>query len=463
MQGRLSHGLMAMSHRPLWWVAFALAAAGLGAAPSLVLGQTTTPPVGGVSIDADGVLRREVSRRESSAITQRRQAAFAQENLPADLNSFTDLRKISLRAIEEELNRLSAGAARPVELEHLYGLQRLDYIFLDSDRGDVVLAGPEGFAPDNEGRMVGLTTGRPPLRLDDLLVALRAEPQARGTIGCSIDPDAGRLARMQEYIRRNSTPAARNVAQARYKDMAEILGRQDVTVWGVPAESHFALTLVTADYRMKLIALGKENPGIRGLRSQLSLLAPQGNTMQRWWFLPLYDPLEADEAGLSFHLSGQRVQVLSQEEWTDAGGNRSDAPFTRSSTQKFAQLFTEHFEELAKEEPVFAELQNVFDLAVLAALLRRQDAPRRLNWPMAGLLDAARTPTDVHPVPRYVESLFATTNRSQFVLGLIGGVTLNTAPVVQQPFNRQKAAELGRTRSEAVSNAKSDNSRRWWD
>ena len=308
--------------------------------------------VGGVVIDAEGVLQADFSRKEAATLAEKRMQAFAQEHLPVDLAPFTELRKVSLRGLEAELTKAGSPSELRPEAKYLYGLQRIDYIFIDAAGGDVVLAGPaEGFAPDRGGRMIGLTTGRPPLPLDDLLVALHwaQESGGRGDIGCSIDPDPGRWAEMTAWVQANSNAVTRGAAESRFDTMAGILGRMPITVFGVAAETHFARVLVEADYRMKLIAMGVERPNIKGLRSHLSLLTPQENSLQRWWFAPLYEPIEADEAGLSFGIRGQRTQLFGQDEWGDGRGRRSAAELTRTSTQKFAQGFTEHIPELARE------------------------------------------------------------------------------------------------------------------
>lgn len=420
--------------------------------------------VGGIEIDAEGVVRAGFLRRETGALAQKRMQAFATAELPGALARRTELRQVSLRRLAEALTEAGSRDRLPTEVQYLYGLQRLDYVFVDEANNDVILAGPaEGFAPDVSGRMVGLSTGRPPLHLDDLLAALRWQASGgREQIGCSIDPMPERLQGLQDWARANSNPVTRDVAQQRFQTMAQILGRQQVSVFGVPADSHFARVLVEADYRMKRIALGKEQPGVLGLRSQLSLSTPSGNSLQRWWFVPLYDPIEVDEAGLAFHLSGQRAQLLSQDEWSDTQGRRSDAAVTQRSTQKFAQLFTEHFSDLADKSPAFAELQNVFDLAVFAALLDNQNWARRLDLPLAVLLDAAQWPLQAHPVPRSVDSEATTAPRGQVVLGMVGGVTLMPRQVLSRPYSRQHGAELSTQRQAAIAGRESAKGG-WWD
>ena len=71
-------------------------------------------------------------------------------------------------------------------------------MFLYPDSGDIVIAGPaEGWFRDISGPVVGLTSGKPVLELQDLIVALRAYPPGQHQdplIGCSIDPTPEGLA-----------------------------------------------------------------------------------------------------------------------------------------------------------------------------------------------------------------------------------------------------------------------------
>jgi hypothetical protein len=68
-----------------------------------------------------------------------------------------------------------------------------------------LIAGPaEGFFADPMGKVVGMTSGRAVLELQDLVAALRAYPPAgKGShvLGVSIDPSQEGLARMQQWLK----------------------------------------------------------------------------------------------------------------------------------------------------------------------------------------------------------------------------------------------------------------------
>ena len=407
--------------------------------------------VGGISIDAKGVVST-FTKNESSQLMRKRVQKFLKENYEKDFSKPTLLRKVSLKQVEQAaIKATRAGEPIPQQVKYLYGLLRIDYLFIDAKKGDVILAGPaEGFVPDAAGRMRGASSGRPVLQLDDLLVAFRSAFLGGEMIGVSIDPVPERTAALQQYIRQNSSPTSRTNSARRYQKMGQVLGMQKVTLFGVPKNSHFAQVLVEADYRMKRISIGKEHSRVKKIRSQLSMLKPNGNSMQRWWFSPLYNPIEADEQELAFRLSGQRCQLMAQEEWTDKQGNRSDATFTRTTTQNFAKQFTEHFEELAEKSPVFAELQNCFDLAVVAALLRKQNAQATTGWKMEAFLDEKTLPIQTYDVPQTVPSAAMSRNAGRFTLGLVGGVTLSSFPVAKREFNRTHKKQLQEIRAASI-------------
>ena len=419
--------------------------------------------VGGILIDADGLITAAPALNRSKKLNKKKLEAAARERLSAELNSSSELRVVSLPALEAECRRLlDAGKTIPDEVVYLAGLQRIDYVFVFPDSNDLAIAGPaEGFAPNALNVMVGISSGRPTLRLDDLLVVLRAP---RGPIGCSIDPVAERLAALNRYLR--ETPPAKSVGQARgrYPRMAKILGQQDVSIWGVAPDSHFARTLVEADYRMKRISVGAEPSGVAKVRSYLALMRDGTNSMRRWWFAPLYKPFETSDDRSTWRISGQRVQLMAQEELVDEDGNRKDANYTRVTSERFAEQFTEMYPELAERTPIFAELQNLFDLAVLAALLRLEGMPEQIGWTMNLFAnpDGVSIPTDV--VPKKVQSIAsAKVAGRRLVIGVVGGgVTINPARTLRR-IETNEAPRLAGLKQQYTRPADLPAQRWWWD
>ncbi|WP_166823304.1 DUF1598 domain-containing protein [Thalassoroseus pseudoceratinae] len=421
---------------------------------------------GGIDIDAQGVVSPKFGQKQSLKLTQAKMQALAEKTLNADVNQTSELRKISLVRMEQTIEKhLTDGTPIPVEMQFLAGLTRIDYVFLDEDGKDLVLAGPaEGFAPDDVGRVRGTETGRPPLRLDDLMIALRTLERT-SSLGCSIDPDEQRLAQLQQWVRANSTPASPAVAAQRYRAMAQILGLQNVRVWGIPADSHFGVALVEADWRMKLMSLGLERPPVKGFQSQLAGVGLRGNSMQRFWITPLYDAFQTNDDKTAYAISGQRAQVMSQEEYVDGAGKRSDAPFTRVSTQRFAKNFTEKFPEIAATTPVFAELQNQLDLVILAALMKKDRLPQRVGWRMSLFLDEQRAHFARIEPPKHVSTAANFKRVGQTLVGLIGGgVIVDPMQTIRNAeFSTETAGRLNGIRKGALEEAAPESHPWWWD
>jgi hypothetical protein len=450
--------------------------AGILMVPSTVRGQgnnnqgnnnqgNNNQNAGGIKIDAAGVVSLAIATDATGTLDKKRRELAARKSLNAEINQSSNLRCVSLVEWERTIEQLLVQQQPiPDDVFFLAGLQQITEIFVLPETGDLVIAGPaDGFAPDAVGRMVGVNSGRPTLRLDDFVVALRTLIQSRD-VGCSIDPVPERLAALQRFIAQGG-PATANVVEARFKQMDEILGLQTVRIDGVPPDSHFAVALIEADYRMKRISMGLENPGVKGLKSHLAMIGAGGNTMQRWWFVPLYDAIYRTPDGLAFRFAGQRLQLLAEEELADAQGNRSAAGNTRVSTKAFAKQFTEKFPELAAKSPIFGELQNLTDWAVFAALLQREKLAEQIDWKMATLLDKERLVVPTFNAPKQIPSSVNYKRAGNLIVGLVGGgviiqsgQTLNRSVTPATDLHRLEAV-----RDVAASAARNETHRWWWD
>ena len=415
---------------------------------------------GGIAINAEGVISSVAARQINPALEQKRLKAVAAKSLSSEISSVSELRKVSLVRLETELQKaVDDEKAISPELKYLAGITQIQYVFVLPETGDLVIAGPaEGFAPLQDGRVVGVETGRPTLVLDDLLVMLRLA-NINQTLGCSFDPDKTRLANANAWNSANISPSTLAVAKQRFYQMASVLGNWDVTVFGLPESSHAAVLTVEADYQLKRLALGLDRPKIRSFRSHLDMARPGENTMRRWWFAPHYDVMERSADSNVYHIAGPRLQLLSQEELVDAQGNREDAAFTEISAEKYTQQFNKHIEALCQQLPSFAAVQNLFDVAVVAALIRRDNMNAKVGWQPNLLLDNDKLPVQAYNVPTEVPSLVNVKSAGRSLLiGLIGGgVTIYPASVIR------RTNELPPDSIPELAVPPKDSGKWWWD
>jgi hypothetical protein len=185
--------------------------------------------------------------------------------------------------------------------------------------------------------------------------------------------------------------------------------------------------MVEADYRMKLVGMGLEE-GVPEVPSYLAMIrlgprqgAPAMGVL-RWWFELSYDAVAAAKDRSAFALRGQGVKVLSENEHLTAEGQRVHTGESDDLNREFARNFTEHFEELAVKYPVYAELRNVFDLALVAALVREEGLAARCGWHMTCFGDADAYRVELRPAPQKVESVVGcrVINEIHVVAGVYG-------------------------------------------
>ncbi len=271
-----------------------------------------------------------------------------------------------LEAAIAESKKLGQPLSNEVRL--LAGLQNIRYVFVYPEEHDIVLVGfAEGWKVDDRGHLVGQTTGRPVILLDDLLVALRsANETAAGGITCSIDPSPEGLPRLSEYVKTLTTI---DNPQTTMHTIEQLLGPQTISLHGVPPTSHFARVLVAADYRMKRLGMNFEPAPVAGLPSYIQMLRPGSRGMQnmtpRWWLVPNYAPLMTDDQGLAFELRGAKVKCLTEETFFGENGSRAQTGKVSPVAQQWADNMTARYDELSLKEPIFGQLRNCMDLAIV--------------------------------------------------------------------------------------------------
>jgi hypothetical protein len=245
--------------------------------------------------------------------------------------------------------------------------------------------------------------------------------------------------------------------------LEEALGEQQITVTGVPPGSHFARVLVAADFLMKRLGMNFEPAPIGGLPSYLELLQarsapPPKNSMPRWWMAPHYEPLLKDNEGLVWQLRGGGVQTMTEDGYLNADGALANAGKADPLAKKWADSMTTHYASLARALPPFAELRNCIDLAVIAALLVKEDLPAKAGCDLSLLLDDRRIAIAEYPIPKTVASRASLVPKgATHILSLSGGVQVDSWSVLERP---ETSAEPADTHGAA---SRSRHDRWWWD
>jgi hypothetical protein len=415
--------------------------------------------VGGVSISPEGVLSQP---DEATVKLIRDEYSRELGAVSPELNKPVELRKISLRTINEaiKLEKENISYSLPDEIKFLAGIQRVQYIFVYPEENDIVLAGPgEGWKVDERGNVVGVTTGRPVLRLEDLVVALRTVDNARqGGITCSIDPTAEGRQRFEAFMagQKQWNPAVLN-------GIEKALGPQMISITGVPETSRFARVLVSSDYKMKRIAMKLEASPVKGLPSFLDMMKSHNvqltNMMPRWWMACNYEPVAKSPDGLAWEIRGPGVKVMTEDELISDTGEVSGTGKANPIAQKWADTMTEKYDELSAREPIFGELRNEMDLCVVSALIAREQllAKAKCELPMLVSADSKLTLKQWN-APKSVDTQCSAMKRGrEYIITASGGVSINSWEIAA---NNVVSEEVAKQRAEAQ---KSKGSEIWWN
>lgn len=423
---------------------------------------------GGVWVDTKNTLRK-IAPGDLALADLRAGAATVGANRQARKGS--KLRMISLTRLEKQLQADWAAGRQPDEtMRNLAGLSRVKYVLLYPETGDIVLAGPAGdWQTDAEGHTVSVAGGRPIVQLDDLVVLLRNAFSAEPKFGCSINPTREGLAGIKAYLAESSKqPLKPGTRDIWLKNLQSKLGLQDIVVYGVDPRTHAARVVVEADYRMKLVGMGLEE-GVAGVPSYLSMVkvGPDGSLppmdVLRWWFTLNYDGVSTTAGRDAFAFRGPGVKVLSENELLTERGERVHTGKSEEWNSEFAKSFTTHFDALAAKYPVYAELQNVFDLALVAAIVRSEDLPGRLEWRMTHFGEKGGYAPQLSVAPTKVDSVInhRMIGGKQIVAGVSGGVTVDPRDLVKR--GAVKVETGGALSADRTTAAPPKNDRWWWD
>ncbi|MEM9586177.1 MAG: DUF1598 domain-containing protein [Planctomycetota bacterium] len=417
--------------------------------------------VGGVIVDADGMVRAaEIAERDGLKRTLNELIDGPQ----GDLREQADRRMISLKGLQAQiLESHRMGQGLPEEAWLLGGLQGIDYVFVDQQNGDIVLAGPAEPWEVRDGSFVGKISGGACLRLDDLMVAMQSVEAARQAgISCSIEPtEEGRLKLRQLLgkvtLRKGQNPAYLEPA------MKQAFGPQRVLLTGIPTDSHFARTMLSADFQMKRLAMQLTESPIAELPSYLQLsknARSRGNENPRWWIACQFDALKRSEDRTAWKIEGLGVQTMTEQDLVEKDGSVKRGKGTNKLAQQWADRMTENYVELAERMPVFGELRNLMDVTLVATLIRQE----RLDVEAGLDLSLMSQPNEAvelasYPTPSAVEPHCSFVRGSAgWTVTASGGVEISAFQLIE---DQVVAPEIAQTRQQSLS--RGDSVRWWWN
>lgn len=426
----------------------------------------------GVFVSADGTLKRIKTDLTKKAERLKMRAAGDSGNRSVTLPS--NLRMVSLTRLERAAQLAVAQGNRVDEMmQNMAGIYEIKFLTVFPETGDIVIAGPAGnWEMNDQGRPVNVATGKPVLQLDDLVVCLRNSKAESGRFGCSINPREQNLVATKRFLENNNLKGKKWAAELR-----GALGQQDIEVFGIDADTHAAGVLVEADYRMKLIGMGLEQsvPEVPSYFQRLADAERQtASDVVRWWFTMNYDDIIADEDRTVFAFAGTGVKVQSETEFLNDQGQRVHTGKSNAETAGFAKDFTNHFDKLADKYPVYRQLKNVFDMALVAGLIREQGLDRQVEWSQSFFVGNGndsfvyqvrrdRTPKQVDSVmnDQVIKRRKKRSTVIQHIVGVSGGIKFDAGEVISAPIASDVDGVLASQKQNAIPLA--DAELWWWD
>ncbi len=427
-----------------------------------------TPFIQGVFVGIPAIAGTMTMANDNSRLVNA--AAMARSaNRNEDVREASGLRLVSLPRLEQYVKSLvESGKPIPDDVACLAGLTEVNFLFVYPETGDIVIGGPAGdWKIDENGRTIGLNDNRPTLKLDDLVTLSRTfSSGGTGFFMCSIDPKPEQVKAVKELAAQNNQLTAGNVRKFTEK-LEDMLGLQNVIVQGVPEDSRVASVIVEADYQMKLIGIG-EREGSEGMKSYFDLVSRaerKGSAMDalRWWMTVGYEAIQVAPNQQAFEFSGQAVQCQSENQLVGQDGSRQATGTADKANTEFARLFTENLPQLAEKDVVFADLQNVFDVALVAALMHTQGLTRQAGWQPETFAVDGRYVTAPVDVP---EELMTAANcrvyrGGDIMIQVAGGIRGDLRSVVRNPDNFETSIEVDEKSADA--NPIGQSGRWWWD
>ena len=187
---------------------------------------------------------------------------------------------------------------------------------------------------------------------------------------------------------------------------------------------------------MKLIGIGLEKPPVK-IVSYVSKANPatvSRNAMERWYFVPNYESVRMSDDGLAVELVGDGVKLVGANELVQQNGTRVEAKSGNRASKVFTQSFTRLYPQLAQRSPVYGQLRNLIDMAIMAAAIQENDFFGQTNWHMELFNDESQFSVEIHEAPQFVATAVnAIWKGRQLMTPVGGGVNIQPLMALASP------------------------------
>jgi hypothetical protein len=295
-------------------------------------------------------------------------------------------RALSLRVLQERVQECQPRGNCDEVVLHLAGLKRIQGYVVDEENHDLVLIGQVE------------PSAWPALHLQDLVIALRDAWKlygvTRGNVryiadpGVSIDPHPQVIAQLQrigDFLNQASGHAATEEGLAAWHKTCHL--PQQTRVDGIPFDVRFSAVMLLADYALKRFVDGSEPLTIEGFRNlaelhmevaKKALHAGQStklrlSTMSRFWFYPKKLAIK-EQQGIAIIDDMFGVQLLTEEEHLSQHGKIVGKGAAEPLAAQWAQMMTRLYPQIAAQQPLFRELENLVWLVALARTIKARNA-----------------------------------------------------------------------------------------
>ncbi len=426
----------------------------------------------GIRVAPNGLLHRLTNEEQTGVLASLGMQA-RKADLNADVARRADLRLVSLTRLERAVaRRLADGESVPETMAQLAGLSQIKYVMVYPDSHEIVIGGPaEAWQYNAQGQPVGTTSGRPTLHLDDLVTVLRTFSRGDADFGCSINTRDAGVRALTDFVQKSQArgPLSSTSVRNWVNQLQQKLGRQDIEIWGVPNDSRVARVIVEADYRMKMIGIDKLDAG-KEIPSYFDLLGatqPKGaQTMDalRWWLTMKYDAVSHSPDKSVFEIQGSSVLCQSENQFLTADGKNVPTGQAEPTNRLFAQTFTANYDKLAARDLVFADMQNIFDLALVSALIQHEKLNDKAGWDLGVFTPRGDYATARYAVPKEIDSVVnhRVYNGRDIVVQVAGGVKGDFMSVVKDAKLTPESPRLGSVAKTAKA-PELPAGRWWWD